>query len=78
MQQFFRFEFKWFLQFGLDGAVYFTGSETTRANLGSSNFTVFFDSDVLNIRIPLSSRMSVGMRNVISGNLSFTANLALS
>ena len=43
----------------LYGAVYFAGSETTCANLGSSDFAVFFDSDGLNIRIPLSSGMSV-------------------
>ena len=43
----------------LHGAVYFAGSETTCANFRSSDSAVFFDSDSLNVRVPLSSRMSV-------------------
>ena len=60
----------------LHGAVYFAGSETTCANFRSSDDTVLFDSDRLDVRIPLSSRVSVGVGYVISGNLSLTANLA--
>ena len=62
----------------LYGAVYFAGSETTCANLGSSDHSAVVDPDGLDIRVPLSSRMSVRVGYVVSGNLSLSANLALS
>ena len=62
----------------LDGTVYFAGSQASSAYFGFSDCTVLFDPYSLNISIPFSSGVSVGMGYIISGNLSFSANFTLS
>ena len=62
----------------LDSAVDFVAPNASCAYVLSRNCTVFFNFYSLNIRIPFSSGMSVGMGNVISGNLSLTTYFTLS
>ena len=62
----------------LDGTVDLAGSHALRANIGSSDRTVIIDSDRLDVGIPLSSRMSIRMGYLISGNLTLSANFTLS
>jgi len=64
--------------FPLDGTVYFAGSDASCAYFCFSDCTVIVDSYSLNVRIPLSSSVSVGMGYVVSGNLALSTNFALS
>ena len=65
--------------FNLDGTVYFIGSDASCAYIRFSDSPVgFFHSYCLNIRVPLSSCMSVGVGYRVSRYLSLTADLALS
>ena len=62
-----------------DGTVYFVGFETFCANVGSSHCSVvIYYSYCLDVSVPFSLCVSVGMGNSISGHLSLTADLALS
>ena len=61
----------------LDSSVYFSGSDASCAYIDSGNSAVFFNFYRLNIGIPLSSGMTVGVGNVVSGNLTLTADCTL-
>lgn len=65
-------------QIWLDSAVDFVASYASCAYVFSGNCSVFYNSYSLNVSIPFSSCMSVGMGNVISGNLTFTTYFTLS
>jgi hypothetical protein len=67
-----------FLTVRSDGTVYFAGSQALCANLGFSDSSVIIDPDGLDISIPLSSRMSVRVGYIVSGNLTFSANFTFS
>lgn len=58
----------------LVGTGYLARSKATCAYVGLSDRTVFFNSNRLDIRIPFSSGMSVGVRNSVSRSLTFSAN----
>lgn len=62
----------------LDGTVDLVRSDASGTYVSSSNSTVIVDSYSLNVCIPLSSRVSVGMGYTVAGNLSFSANLTFS
>ena len=62
----------------LDGTGDLVGSDASCAYISSSNCTIVIDSDSLNVCIPLSSCVSVGMRNSVTGNLTFSANFTFS
>ena len=62
----------------LDGTVDLIRSDTSCAYVCSSYCTVVVDSYSLNVSIPLSSSVSVGMGYTVSGNLSLSANLTFS
>ena len=63
----------------LKGTVYFVGSDASCAYVRFSNCTVLVsDSDRLNVSVPFSSCTSYGVRNVVSGRLSFSANFTFS
>jgi hypothetical protein len=53
-------------------------TEASGADVLLDGNSVFFDSDSLDISIPLSSGMAIGVGNVVSGNLTLTTDLALS
>ena len=53
-----------------------TGSDASGAYVHSGNGAVLLNLYALNVSIPLSSGMSVGVGNVVSGNLTLTANCA--
>ena len=55
----------------------FTGSDASSAYVLSGNSAVFFNLNGLDIGIPLSSGMAIGVGNVVSGNLTLTANITL-
>ena len=59
-------------------AVYFSGSETFRADICFPDSSVIINSDRLNVSVPLSSGMSVRMGNIVSWNLSFSADFTFS
>lgn len=61
----------------LDGTVDLIGSDASGTNISSSYCSVVIDSDSLDVRIPFSSGMSIGMGYVVSGNLSLSANFTL-
>ena len=61
-----------------DGSLDLARSEAAGADFCLSHLAVFFDPYGLDVRIPLSSGVSVGVGYVIAGNLSFSANLTLS
>jgi hypothetical protein len=56
----------------------FAGTDAARADVLSDDGAVFLDSDTLNVGIPLSSGVSVGVGNVVAGYLTLAADLALS
>ena len=63
----------------LKGTVYFVGSDASCAYVRSSDCTVLIsDSYRLNVRVPFSSCTSYGVRNIVSGRLSFSANFTFS
>ena len=59
----------------LNGTVNLAGSKAASADVGFSYAAVVFDSYGLDISVPFSPGMSVGVRNSVSRSLSFTANL---
>ena len=61
----------------LHSSGYFSGSDASCAYILSGNSAVFFNLDGLDVGIPLSSGMTVGVGNVVSGYLTLTANITL-
>lgn len=53
-------------------------SQASGADLRSSDGVAVFNSYSLNVRVPFPSGMSHGMRYIISGGLTFSADLTLS
>ena len=61
----------------LDRSGNFTGTEASCTHVGLSDRAVIVDTNRLDVRIPLTSCVSVGMGNVVSGYLTLAADLAL-
>ena len=62
----------------LDGTVDLVRSDASCAYVRSSYCTIVVDSYSLNVCIPLSSAVSVGMGYCVTGNLSLSANFTFS
>ena len=62
----------------LHSSGYFSGSDASCAYVLSGNGSVFFNLYGLNVCVPLSSGMTIGVGNVVSGNLALTTNIAFS
>jgi hypothetical protein len=54
----------------------FTGSDASCAYVLSGNGTAFLYLDGLDVYVPFSSGMTIGMGYIVSGNLALTTNLA--
>ena len=55
----------------------FAGADAAGADVLSDNGAVLLDSDALDVGVPLSSGVSVGVGNVVAGYLALAANIAL-
>ena len=66
------------LLYPLHRAGNFSGSDASGANVLLDDGAVFLDSDGLNICVPLSSGMTIGVGYVVTGNLALATDLALS
>ena len=62
----------------LDGSFDLAGSHASCADFCSSDCTVVHDTYRLDIRIPLSLAVSVGMADLVAGHLSLSADFTLS
>lgn len=70
--------FALFLYPFLDGPGYFTGTDASRAYVFSGDGAIFNYSNRLDVGVPFSSGMSIGMAHVVSRNLALATNLAFS
>lgn len=61
---------------GLDCAVNFTGTQATGANVQAFNRTFNNCSYLLNIRVPSTFGVSIGVADVVASEFSFTADFA--
>lgn len=52
------------------------GADASRAYVLSGNGSIFIHFDGLNVSVPFSSCMPVGVGYIVSGNLSLTTNFA--
>ena len=55
----------------------FAGADAAGADVLSDDRAVFLDSHALDVSVPLSSGVSVGVGNVVAGYLALAANIAL-
>jgi hypothetical protein len=56
----------------------FAGADAAGADVLSDDRAVFFHSYALDVGVPLSSGVSVGVGNVVAGNLTLAADLTFS
>lgn len=63
-----------FLLYGLYSAIHFAGFDAFGAYVGLAHGAAVIDPDSLNVCIPFAPRMSHGMRHIIAGCLTFSAN----
>ena len=65
-----------FAQKKLHSALHLTGTQATRANIDTLDLAVNYSANTLNVRLPLTFRLQMGVADVVAAHLTFCTDFA--